>query len=52
MVAWATIGRAAVAIPATRLFESYGLAPAALMAVGFATITCVAMTWRQRAYAR
>ena len=52
MVAWATIGRAAVAIPATRLFESYGLAPAALMAVGFATIACAAMTWRQRAYAR
>ena len=56
MVAWATVGRASVAIPATRLYERYGLAPAALMAVGFATITCVAMVWRQRvvapAYAR
>ena len=52
MVAWATVGRAAVAIPATRLYENHGLAPAALMAVGFATIASVAMTWRRRAYAR
>ena len=48
MVAWATVGRAAIAIPATRLYERYGLAPAALMAVGFAAVTCVAMTARHR----
>ncbi len=48
MVAWATVGRAAIAIPATRLYERYGLAPAALMAVGFAAVACVAMTARHR----
>ena len=48
MVAWATIGRAAVVIPATRLYERYGLAPAALMAVAFATVACVAMLSRHR----
>ena len=48
MVAWATVGRAAIAIPATRLYERYGLAPAALMAVGFAAVACVAMSARRR----
>ena len=48
MVAWATVGRALIAIPATRLYQRYGLTPAALMAAGFAAIACTAMLSRHR----
>ena len=48
MVAWATVGRALMAIPATRLYDRYGLTPAALMAVAFAALACIAMLTRHR----
>lgn len=48
MIACGTVGRAVTAIPATRLYERFGLAPAALLGVAFAAIAGAAMLARQR----
>ena len=48
MIACGTLGRAVTAIPATRLYDRFGLAPAALLGVGCAAIAGAAMLARLR----
>jgi predicted MFS family arabinose efflux permease len=48
MIACGTIGRAVTAIPATRLYERFGMAPAALLGVACAALAGAAMVARQR----
>lgn len=48
MIACGTLGRAAAAIPATRLYERYGLTAAALLAAACAVAAATAMLARQR----
>jgi predicted MFS family arabinose efflux permease len=48
MVAFGTLGRAVTAIPATRLFDRWGLTPAALLGVGFAVLAGGLMLVRLR----
>jgi hypothetical protein len=48
MIACGTIGRAVTAIPATRLYERFGMAPAALLGVACAALAGAAMLIRQR----
>lgn len=48
MIACGTVGRAAMAIPATRLYESHGIAPPALLGAAAVAVTAVAMTVRSR----
>ena len=48
MIACGTVGRAAMAIPATRLYESHGVAPPALLGAAAVSVTAVAMTVRYR----
>lgn len=48
MIACGTLGRAVTAIPATRLFDRWGLTPAALLGAGFAAAAAFAMATRLR----
>jgi DHA1 family inner membrane transport protein len=48
MVAFGTLGRAVTAIPATRLFDRWGLTPAALLSAGFAVLAGGLMVVRLR----
>jgi predicted MFS family arabinose efflux permease len=48
MVAFGTLGRALTAIPATRLFDRWGLTPAALLSAGFAVLAGGLMVVRLR----
>lgn len=48
MIACGTVGRAAMAIPATRLYESHGIVPPAFLGAGAVTVTAVAMSVRYR----
>lgn len=52
MIACGTVGRAAMAIPATRLYERHGLTPPALLGAGAATLAGLAMIARLRRLAR
>jgi DHA1 family inner membrane transport protein len=49
MIAFGTLGRAVTAIPATRLFDRWGLTPTALLGAGFAALAGLAMAARLRA---
>ncbi|MFV0306655.1 MAG: MFS transporter [Desertimonas sp.] len=49
MIACGTVGRAAMAIPATRLYEDHGIGPPALLGAAAVGVTAVAMTLRLRA---
>ncbi|MBA3286699.1 MAG: MFS transporter [Acidimicrobiia bacterium] len=49
MVACGTLGRALTAVPATRLYDRWGLSAAALLGGGFAVLAGAAMTLRLRA---
>ncbi len=46
MLSCGTVGRAAVAIPATQLYDRYGMTSSALLAAAFACLAGVAMLWR------
>jgi MFS transporter, DHA1 family, inner membrane transport protein len=46
MIACGTLGRALTAIPATRLFDRWGLTPAALLGAGFAALAGALMVSR------
>jgi MFS transporter, DHA1 family, inner membrane transport protein len=48
MIACGTLGRALTAIPATRLYDRWGLTPAALLGAAFAAVAGVAMFTRLR----
>jgi len=48
MIAFGTLGRALTAIPATRLFDRWGLTPAALLSAGFAVLAGGLMVVRLR----
>jgi MFS transporter, DHA1 family, inner membrane transport protein len=48
MIACGTLGRAVTSIPATRLYERWGLTPAALLGAGFAALAGTAMVARRR----
>jgi MFS transporter, DHA1 family, inner membrane transport protein len=48
MIACGTLGRALTAIPATRLYDRWGLTPTALLGAGFAACAGVAMFARLR----
>jgi len=48
MIAFGTLGRGAMAIVATRLFESYGLGPVAVLGALLGALAGVAMWTRQR----
>jgi DHA1 family inner membrane transport protein len=48
LLAAGTVGRMAVAIPATRLYDSHGFGAPALLAVAFAAVAGVAMLSRDR----
>jgi hypothetical protein len=48
MVAWATVGRALMIIPTTRLYDRFGMTAPALLAAGFAAVACAAMLTRHR----
>ena len=48
MVACGTLGRALTAIPATRLYDRWGLTPAALLGAAFAAVAGAAMFTRLR----
>jgi predicted MFS family arabinose efflux permease len=54
MITFGTLGRAVTAIPATRLFDRWGLTPTALLGASFAALAGLAMAARLRAldYAR
>ena len=48
MIAFGTLGRALTVIPATRLYDRFGLTPAALIGAGFAALAGLAMLTRLR----
>ncbi len=48
MIACGTLGRALTAIPATRLYDRWGLTPAALLGAAFAAVAGAAMFTRLR----
>jgi predicted MFS family arabinose efflux permease len=48
LIAAGTVGRMAVAIPATRLYDAHGFGAPALLAVGFAALAGAAMLTRER----
>ena len=48
MIAFGTLGRALTAIPATRLYDRWGLTPAALLGAAFAALAGAAMFTRLR----
>ena len=48
MLAFGTLGRAITVIPATRLYDRFGLTPAALMGAAFAALAGAAMVARLR----
>jgi predicted MFS family arabinose efflux permease len=48
MLAFGTLGRAITVIPATRLYDRFGLTPAALMGAAFAALAGLAMLIRLR----
>jgi MFS transporter, DHA1 family, inner membrane transport protein len=52
MIACGTLGRALTAIPATRLYDRWGLTPAALLGAAFAAVAGAAMYARLRVLAR
>lgn len=52
MIACGTVGRAAMAIPSTRLYERYGIVPAALLGAAAALVAGGSMFARRRALAR
>jgi hypothetical protein len=48
MIAFGTVGRAAMAIPSTRLYDEHGIWPAACLGAAAATVAGVAMWSRGR----
>jgi MFS transporter, DHA1 family, inner membrane transport protein len=52
MIAFGTLGRALTAIPATRLFDRWGLTPTALLGAGFAVLAGALMITRLRVIQR